>query len=161
MGYFNLNQLLITLFFRAQITCANIECPEHLGVPLRPHCSRTYSLDKCCATGFLCDEGKTNWEWYDVTWQKFSNVNFLLPWRLNVELAKPLKDICKWKTPNEKAIENRRDFRPQLGTSLTTYTKRQLWGLGVGTKSPKKWAKLIRICQRSSCRRRDQFDDMN
>ncbi|KAI5749114.1 hypothetical protein M8J76_004757 [Diaphorina citri] len=41
---------------RAQITCANIECPEHLGVPLRPHCSRTYSLDKCCATGYLCDE---------------------------------------------------------------------------------------------------------
>uniref|UniRef100_A0A8D8WL12 VWFC domain-containing protein n=1 Tax=Cacopsylla melanoneura TaxID=428564 RepID=A0A8D8WL12_9HEMI len=40
---------------RAKVICANLECPEHFGVPVRKQCTRMYSIDKCCATGLLCD----------------------------------------------------------------------------------------------------------
>ncbi|KAJ8978694.1 hypothetical protein NQ317_004222 [Molorchus minor] len=36
-------------FNRAGFTCAVLDCPEWLGVPVEPGCYRRYEVNKCCS----------------------------------------------------------------------------------------------------------------
>ncbi|XP_044267331.1 uncharacterized protein LOC123013070 [Tribolium madens] len=39
---------------RSSFTCAILDCPEWLGVPVKFGCYRNYSLDHCCSVGEIC-----------------------------------------------------------------------------------------------------------
>ncbi|KAL1465691.1 hypothetical protein WDU94_005240 [Cyamophila willieti] len=40
---------------RAIVDCDIMDCPEDFGIPVPKQCTLTYSIDQCCATGYLCD----------------------------------------------------------------------------------------------------------
>ncbi|KAJ8920077.1 hypothetical protein NQ315_011731 [Exocentrus adspersus] len=37
-----------------KFTCAVLDCPEWLGVPLKPGCYRKFKVDECCSVGMVC-----------------------------------------------------------------------------------------------------------
>ncbi|XP_023029159.2 uncharacterized protein [Leptinotarsa decemlineata] len=37
-----------------KFTCAVLDCPEWLGLPIQPGCYRKYEVDKCCSVGQNC-----------------------------------------------------------------------------------------------------------
>ncbi|PSN46820.1 hypothetical protein C0J52_09569, partial [Blattella germanica] len=45
---------------KAQLSCANVECPELFNGPLTdPNCFRQFSLDQCCSTSTYCRSNTT------------------------------------------------------------------------------------------------------
>lgn len=56
--HLSLSHLILCWWFcsaPAEFLCAILDCPEWLGVPLKPGCHRKYDLDTCCSAGEICD----------------------------------------------------------------------------------------------------------
>lgn len=52
----------------ADFTCAILDCPEFLGVPIRSGCYRTYELGQCCSTGQICSKFFPEFKSFSLWW---------------------------------------------------------------------------------------------
>ncbi|KAJ8954929.1 hypothetical protein NQ317_018669 [Molorchus minor] len=63
----------------AGFTCAVLDCPEWLGVPVEPGCYRRYEVNKCCSSGVNCPSEDKPIEECDVEGKKYKEGEKFFP----------------------------------------------------------------------------------
>ncbi|KAJ8934627.1 hypothetical protein NQ318_023207 [Aromia moschata] len=62
-----------------RFTCAILDCPEWLGVPVKFGCFRKYEVDKCCSVGMNCPSDDNPLEDCDVGGKKYKEGEKFFP----------------------------------------------------------------------------------